>query len=555
MSPARFLYSLYRRGLRRWAFAWAFLALTWMAGAALLALSGWFIASSALAGLGLLTGLNIFTPSTAIRALALAKPVTRYVERVVGHQAVLQLLAELRVGLFATVAATPAARWADAAGGERHADLVTRLTRDIDTLDAVPLRVVGPLVAAATTLAVAVGAMAQWGTSMLAVGLAAGGIALVATASFIAAIGRRRGQDLVAARAALRVAHHEHFDGLAERLAYRKADASRRRLDALARDALARERRQEQLALLGEQAVQALIGLWLVAVVALGWGALDGASLALVALMTLGLGEALGGLPGAWWRLGETEASARRLMALESRAATAGVTATPEPTVDVAAHGELVIKGLCARRQADADGAWSATVVPGRPLILHGASGSGKSSLLDTIAGELAPVAGRVEFRGSDWLALPDAARYARMAYLGQQDHLLDLTVREFLDLGTTPSEDATLHRVLDAVGLDVVFRRTGDGLDYRLGPRGSRVSGGQARRLQLAALLLRDPGIVLLDEPFRGLGAALIAKLLAVLEPWLATRCCIVVTHAPEALPAAWPRQRWPAAGAASSG
>jgi len=549
VSTTRYLWNLYRPGIGRWSAAWACLAVTWTAAAALLALSGWFIAASALAGLGLLVGLNIFTPSTAIRGLALVKPVARYAERVIGHAAVLRLLADLRVRLFATVSATPARRWAEALGGERHADLVTRLMRDIDTLDGVPLRVVGPLIAATLTLLVAVAAMATWGSTAMAVGLGSGGVGIAAVAFAFAAKGRHQGRALVASRAALRVAHHDHFNGLAERLAYRKADSECARLNALALDVLRRERDQERWAFWAEHGVQALVGLWMVAVVASGWGTLDAPSLALVALMTLGLGEALAGLPGAWWRLGEAEASATRVMALESQASADARSPLPAAVAEPAAQRTLVIDGLRAPRQPAGVPAWTTRLSPGAPCVIHGPSGGGKSSLLATLAGELSPRAGGVRLEGEDWLALPEPQRYARLAYLGQEDHLLDLTVREFLALGLRDVAEEALHRVLEAVALDAVFQKTGDGLDYRLGPRGSRVSGGQARRLQLAALLLRDPDVVILDEPFRGLDAAVMAHLVPRLRPWLEARACVIVTHAPEALPSGWRRERWPLA------
>ncbi len=553
MSPRRYLWRIYRHGYAGWPLAWGLLALTWMAGAALLALSGWFIAASALAGLGLLVGLNIFTPSTAIRGLALFKPFTRYLERVIGHSAVLRLLSDLRVRLFSTVAAIPASLWQEAAGRERHADIVTRLTLDIDTLDAVPLRVIGPLLAAVLTLFAAVAAMAHWGTAGMAGLLSSGGIGILLVAAVVAAIGRRHGQAVIAARGNLRIALHDHLDGLAELRAYGKADASRLSLEGRAFEVLQREMWQELLALSGEHLVQAMVGLWLLGIVAMGWGVVDGPVLALLAFMTLGLGEALGGLPGAWWRSGEAEAAAGRIMALEAQALPEADTADgpigpPVPDSSFCSPQSLEIAGLRCQRQPGQEYPWSISVLPGRPLVIYGASGCGKSSLLDTLAGELQPVDGCVFFGGRDWLALPDELRYREMAYLGQQDHILDLTVREFLRLGLSDVDDPALHTALQSVALDEVFRLTGEGLDYRLGPRGSRISGGQARRLHLAALLLRDPGFVLLDEPFRGLDAAVMAHVLAALRPWLATRCCILVTHAPEALPLSWDRCRWPA-------
>jgi ATP-binding cassette, subfamily C, bacterial CydC len=67
--------------------------------------------------------------------------------------------------------------------------------------------------------------------------------------------------------------------------------------------------------------------------------------------------------------------------------------------------------------------------------------------------------------------------------------------------------------------------------------------SGGQVRRLALAWLVLRDPRIVLLDEPFSNLDEATAGRVLTRLRPWLEQRRAVIVTHAPEHLPAEWPR------------
>jgi len=550
MTAWVFMLRLYRHRLGWLAVAWLFLAITWMAGAALLALSGWFITASALAGMGLLVGLNIFTPSTAIRGVALLRPVGRYLERVIGHEAILRLLTDLRIQLFGQLAHAPARRLHTLQPQERHADLVTRLTQDVDTLDAVPLRVIGPLAAACLTVLAALGATVVWGTGPMAWVLGLGSIGIVAASLAVVALGRQSGRALVAGRAAQRQAVHDHLDGLAELRAYQKHTDHLAALDQQFRTQTAREQRQDMVNSWGEHGVQALLGIWLMGLVALGWESLEAPVLALLALLALGLGEALGSLPGALWRTGESEAAAQRLMALRAPGTPPEYTppvAPSEPTAALTSRA-FAVDGLLCQRQSGQWHPWSMQLEAGRPLVVHGASGCGKSALLDTLAGELQPLQGRIQLGSLDWLAAPDSTRYTHMAYLGQQDHLLDLTVRDYLLLGLPPKPDALLHHTLQAVDLDDVLHRTGDGLDYRLGPRGSRVSGGQARRLQLAALLLRDPALVLLDEPFRGLDAPTVQRVLHTLTPWLATRCCVLVSHAPEALPASWPRQRWPA-------
>ncbi|HSM28055.1 MAG TPA: thiol reductant ABC exporter subunit CydC, partial [Thioalkalivibrio sp.] len=107
MSDWRFLRTLFD-GVRAWTgLAYLLLATTWAAGIALLALSGWFITAAALAGGGLLLGLDLFTPSAGIRAAALVRTLARYGERVIGHEAVLRVLATLRERTFDRVAHLP----------------------------------------------------------------------------------------------------------------------------------------------------------------------------------------------------------------------------------------------------------------------------------------------------------------------------------------------------------------------------------------------------------------------------------------------------------------
>ena len=150
-------------------------------------------------------------------------------------------------------------------------------------------------------------------------------------------------------------------------------------------------------------------------------------------------------------------------------------------------------------------------------------------------------------FGNIDLLALEDDQRYDFVGFLSQNDQLLDLTIREFLSLGLSDVTEEDLCRALKAVDLLETLENTREGFEYRLGVGGNRISGGQARRLQLAALLLRDPALVLLDEPFRGLQSDLVQSILIRIEPWLSKRCCVIVTHDPQALPENWPRMAWP--------
>ncbi|AGA34122.1 Transport ATP-binding protein CydC [Thioalkalivibrio nitratireducens DSM 14787] len=549
MSEWSFLRTVLR-GRRAWTgTAYLLLALTWAAGIGLLALSGWFITASALAGAGLLLGLELFTPSAGIRAAALLRTLARYGERVIGHEAVLRVLADLRIRSFAAIARLPAARQR----ALRSGDLQQRLTADIDTLDAVPLRITGPLVAAVLAIAAAAALaawLAPWPAALL---LVAGAVLTLATSLAAARAGQAQGRELIEQRSRQRVALLDYFGGLAELLAYRRIDRQRALLDRLEHDQAARLWRQERVAFVTDQAVQLLVAALTLAMLglALHWHAqdrIDAPVAVLLTLMTLGLNEVLSTLPGALWRVGESLQAAGRLQQLGLTADEKDSAPAPEPASDrpaPAPDGTLEAQDLAIGFDPGRPlvAGLSFVLQPGRPLVIHGRSGVGKTTLLETLAGEREPLTGELRLAGrrlGDW---PEAARYRAVGYLPQHTLLLDASIGENLRLGRQDLPDQTLWQALETVDLATALRREGFGLDYAVGEGGRRLSGGQARRLALAALLLRDTPVMLLDEPFSSLDPGTVKRVLQRIAPWLATRRVVIVTHAPETLPGSWPR------------
>lgn len=549
MSDRAFLRQVFQ-GSRVWTgSAYLLLALTWAAGIALLALSGWFITASALAGAGLLLGLELFTPSSGIRAAALLRTLARYGERVVGHEAVLRVLARLRARSFASISRLPIA----AQRQLRSGDLQHRLTVDIDTLDGVPLRITGPVVAA--TLAVLVATLlaswlAPWPAPLLILSTAT---LTLAASLFAARLGQSHGRAIVERRSRQRVALLDYFGGLADLIAYRRTDTQRGLLESLENEQATRLLLQERVALVADQAVQVVVGLATLAMLgfALHWygtGAVDAPVAVLLTLMTLGLNEALSTLPGAFWRSGEALQAATRLRALGvdpggrgSATAAGGERPLAQPPADARFQVHDLAIGFPGHQPLLTGLDFS--LQPGRPLVIHGGSGLGKSTLLDTLAGERAPRAGKVTLAGralEDW---PEPLRYRSVGYLPQETLLLDASVAANLRAGRPDLPDAALWQALQAVDLADALRREGSGLDYAVGEMGRRLSGGQARRLALAWLLLRDTPVVLLDEPFSGLDQTTEQRVLARIQPWLEARRAVIVTHAPERLPPDWPR------------
>ncbi|NIK38066.1 ATP-binding cassette subfamily C protein CydD [Xanthomonas arboricola] len=164
---------------------------------------------------------------------------------------------------------------------------------------------------------------------------------------------------------------------------------------------------------------------------------------------------------------------------------------------------------------------FSLTLQPGQRVAVIGASGSGKSTLLEGLAGWLAPEAGSVVLR-------PDA----RIGYATQRPYLFHGSIADNLRLADPQAGAARLHAVADAAQVLRFAAQLPAGLDTVIGERGFGLSGGEARRVALARLLLREPDLLLLDEPTAFLDPDTEAELLRTLGVFARGRAVVVATH-----------------------
>ncbi len=170
-------------------------------------------------------------------------------------------------------------------------------------------------------------------------------------------------------------------------------------------------------------------------------------------------------------------------------------------------------------------------------IALTGPSGSGKTTLLKVLLGLIPPTSGTVALAGVDLARYPSAERRRRLAYVPQESHLFRATLRDNLTLGE-PFDDAALWAVLGEVGLTDMVRARG--LEAQLSESGAGLSGGQRQRLTVARALLRDPDVLLLDEPSASLDSESEGILVRVLQREAAYRLVLVVAHRPALIEAA---------------
>jgi ATP-binding cassette, subfamily C, bacterial CydD len=157
----------------------------------------------------------------------------------------------------------------------------------------------------------------------------------------------------------------------------------------------------------------------------------------------------------------------------------------------------------------------------GQRLAVVGPSGSGKSTLLEALAGWLPPGGGSIVLRPG-----------MEVGYAGQRPYLFHGSIADNLRLADPGASDARLQAVAEAAQVMRFARMLPDGLDTVIGERGFGLSGGEARRIGLARLLLRDPQLLLLDEPTAFLDPETEAALLQTLAAFARDRSVVVATH-----------------------
>ena len=180
-------------------------------------------------------------------------------------------------------------------------------------------------------------------------------------------------------------------------------------------------------------------------------------------------------------------------------------------------------------------------VAPGEKVALVGASGGGKSTLVQVILGMYAPQSGQLYFtdgdntdeRGNDVPVTEiglDVVR-ANVATVLQHPAMFNDSVRMNLTLGRDFS-DERLWQALSVAQLREVVEAMADGLDTIVGRQGVRLSGGQRQRLAIARMVLSEPKVVILDEATSALDAQTEARLHTALHEFLEGRTTLIIAH-----------------------
>lgn len=169
-------------------------------------------------------------------------------------------------------------------------------------------------------------------------------------------------------------------------------------------------------------------------------------------------------------------------------------------------------------------------VEAGRSLAIVGATGSGKSTLVDLLVRAYDPDRGVVLLDGVDIRRLPLAELHRAIGFVPQETFLFSDTLRENVLLGAP--DDGRLERVAEVAQLTEALPALPDGYNTMLGERGINLSGGQKQRSAIARALAQDPPVFVLDDALSAVDAQTEAKILRALRGALEGRTSIIVSH-----------------------
>ena len=205
-------------------------------------------------------------------------------------------------------------------------------------------------------------------------------------------------------------------------------------------------------------------------------------------------------------------------------------------------QGAITFENVSFKYQQDSSSAVSdlrITIRPGEKVGILGRIGSGKSTMLKLASGLYDTEKGNVTLDGVDMRQLDPNFLRNQVVLLSQAPRLFLGTLRENMDLARTDgySTDQDLLVALKRFGLDKIIRNHPRGLDMPLGEDGLGLSGGQKQIIALARMTLRDPRVVLLDEPTTSLDQATERIALNAIAQWGRDRTMLLVTHRPQVL------------------
>lgn len=175
---------------------------------------------------------------------------------------------------------------------------------------------------------------------------------------------------------------------------------------------------------------------------------------------------------------------------------------------------------------------FSMEIANGEKIGIAGGSGGGKTTLIKLLLGLLEPLQGQIRLFGRDVQMYSQAQVRSLFSYVPQDCYLFDGTIRENILVGNPDATEEELEKAVENAYLTDFIKSIPEGLDKRVGERGTLLSGGQRQRVAIARAFLRDAAILLLDEATSALDSRSEESVQKSIEKLMEGRTSIVIAH-----------------------
>ncbi|MGB3632453.1 MAG: thiol reductant ABC exporter subunit CydC, partial [Rubrobacteraceae bacterium] len=473
-------------------------------------------------------------PIFFVRIFSVSRSFSRYFERLTSHDATFKLLGQVRTWFYGRLEPLAPGRLLK----YRSGDLLSRISRDVEELENVYVRVTGPVVIAAIAAGLAFGIFYRFFSPILAfvtLGflLAAGAGVPLLVRSLTRGLGRRE----LELRAELNAQIVDGLQGVQDLLAFGRESDQQEKVAILGRKLNRLQRRMAFITGLQASLGDLLMNLAMISALAItiplvAAGEVRGVFLAFIALVVLGSFEAVQPLGAAFQFLGRSLAAGDRLFEIAD--SKPDVT-DPETPASVPENPSLKLDGVSFRYGPGDPLALenvSLTLEPGARIAVVGPSGSGKSTLVNLALRFWDPEGGEVRLGDCDVRGYAQEDLRAAIGVLSQREHIFNDTLRQNLLLADPKADEAALRKALELAQLCERVEGLPLGIETYLGDQGLKLSGGERQRVAMARTFLKDAPILILDEATANLDPITEREVLEAGRELMRGRSTLLITH-----------------------